>query len=73
MAKARGTVEVQTEKCKGCDLCVKACPSNVLAMSKKINAKGYTYSYMEKPDECTGCMNCGLVCPDSVITVYKLN
>ena len=72
MAKIRGAVVVDVEKCKGCVLCVNACPTNVLAMSKEVNGKGYSYSYMENFEACTGCMSCSLVCPDVVITVYRM-
>ncbi|MDR1414912.1 MAG: 4Fe-4S binding protein [Odoribacteraceae bacterium] len=72
MAKFRGAVVVDTERCKGCDLCVIACPSGVLALAREVNGKGYHYSEMANPDACIGCGNCGPVCPDSVLTVYKV-
>lgn len=71
MAKVKGAVVVDIERCKGCDVCVVACPQNVLKLAKNVNGKGYNYSQMENPDDCTGCMNCAIVCPDSVITVYR--
>jgi len=72
MAKIKGAIEVETDRCKGCDLCVKSCPFDVLSMSKEVNAKGYTYAYMSTPDNCNGCACCGLVCPDGCIRVYKI-
>jgi 2-oxoglutarate ferredoxin oxidoreductase subunit delta len=72
MAKVRGAIKVDVEKCKGCNLCVVACPSNVIALAREVNAKGYNYAYMAVPEACIGCANCGLVCPDSVIEVYKI-
>lgn len=72
MAKARGAVVVENEVCKGCNLCVEACPQDVLALHKKVNSKGYHYSHMGNPEACTGCMNCSAVCPDSCITVYRM-
>lgn len=72
MAKVRGAVVVDTEVCKGCDLCVVACPTQTLALHRNVNSKGYHYSYMEYPDNCTGCANCSAVCPDSCISVYRL-
>ena len=71
MAKVKGTIVVDVEKCKGCELCVVACPTNVIAMEKNVNGKGYHFAYMENPDGCTGCVNCAIVCPDGVITVYR--
>ncbi|MDX9769596.1 MAG: 4Fe-4S binding protein [Tenuifilaceae bacterium] len=72
MAKIKGAVQVDVEKCKGCNLCVVACPTSVLALAREVNGKGYNYAYMANPDACIGCANCGLVCPDSVIEVYKV-
>ena len=73
MAKFRGAVVVDKEKCKGCNLCVVACPTKTLDLSKEVNGKGYHYSEMVNPEACIGCASCALVCPDSVITVYKMN
>jgi 2-oxoglutarate ferredoxin oxidoreductase subunit delta len=56
--------------CKGCELCIDACPQDSLALSPNINAQGYHYAVLIK-DNCTGCVNCALVCPDAVITVYR--
>ena len=72
MAKIKGAIKVDVEKCKGCGLCVVACPTNVLALANEVNGKGYNYAYMANPEACIGCVSCGLVCPDSVIEVYKL-
>jgi 2-oxoglutarate ferredoxin oxidoreductase subunit delta len=66
----RGKVIFDIETCKGCELCVKACPQESLELSPRINAQGYHYAVLVK-DNCTGCTNCALVCPDAVITVYR--
>ena len=44
MAKIKGTVVVNVERCKGCELCVVACPTKALAMTKEVNKKGYHYA-----------------------------
>jgi 2-oxoglutarate ferredoxin oxidoreductase subunit delta len=67
---AKGTIVIDTEKCKGCAVCVGACPSKIIALSPKVNGKGYNYLEMVK-DNCIGCANCAIVCPDGVITVYR--
>ncbi len=72
MAKIKGAIVVNTERCKGCNLCVVACPTHVIALNKEVNSKGYNYAYMKNPDDCIGCASCGWVCPDGCITVYKV-
>lgn len=71
MAKIKGTIIVDVERCKGCGICVPACPTDTLALAVQVNGKGYSYSYMANPDNCIGCANCAVMCPDSCITVYK--
>ena len=71
MAKAQGAIEVDIEKCKGCELCIGSCPTDVIRLTQDVNGKGYHFAYMEYPENCIGCINCALVCPDGVITVYK--
>lgn len=70
MAKIVGQVVIDIETCKGCELCVDACPKDCLALANAINQKGYKYAQVVL-DGCNGCMNCATMCPDSVITVYK--
>lgn len=72
MAKVKGSIVVDKEKCKGCGLCVVACPQDVIALAKEVNGKGYNFAYMANPDACIGCANCAEVCPDSIITVYRV-
>ncbi len=71
MSKIKGTVVIDKERCKGCNLCVVACPVQVLALAVEVNAKGYNYSEMAHPEDCVGCASCAIVCPDSCITVYR--
>ena len=66
----RGTIIVAKENCKGCELCIEACPQNCIRLSKEINIRGYKYAELSD-DTCTGCVNCALVCPDAAITVYR--
>jgi 2-oxoglutarate ferredoxin oxidoreductase subunit delta len=66
----KGYVEIAKEVCKGCELCVEACPQQSLQLSKKINHNGYRYVELNE-DNCTGCTNCALVCPDAAITVFR--
>jgi 2-oxoglutarate ferredoxin oxidoreductase subunit delta len=65
-----GTVEIDRELCKGCELCVPACPEGVLAMIPELNGKGWPVVVLAKPG-CTGCTICARVCPDGVFTVWR--
>ena len=58
--------------CKGCGLCVRACPKGVLALSKtKLNAKGYHPAEPVNPDACIGCASCARTCPDVAIRIER--
>jgi 2-oxoglutarate ferredoxin oxidoreductase subunit delta len=67
----KGYVVIDKEVCKGCELCVGACPQECLELAQKINQRGYRYAELKDDDTCTGCVNCALVCPDVAITVYR--
>ena len=71
MAKVQGEIIVDEEICKGCELCLVACPEDTLGLSDKINKKGYRYA-VQVVDNCTGCASCAIVCPDAAITVYRV-
>lgn len=64
-------VEIEPMRCKGCKLCVSACPKNVLDIGTNTNARGYRYVQVVKEDDCIGCRFCGLTCPDAALTVFK--
>lgn len=62
---------VDTDRCKGCNLCAVACPKHIIALSRSVNRKGYNYAVQTDPDACNGCACCGVCCPDGCITVYR--
>ena len=62
---------VNMNRCKGCSLCVVACPQQVIALAKKVNQNGYPYVEVVNQASCVGCASCGIVCPDGCITVYR--
>ncbi|MCL2799015.1 MAG: 4Fe-4S binding protein [Endomicrobia bacterium] len=65
------TIKINAEKCKGCSLCLKACPKQCISFSEQFNKAGYRWATLEKEDACIGCGFCYLVCPDVCIEVYK--
>jgi|MGYP002510781298 2-oxoglutarate ferredoxin oxidoreductase subunit delta len=68
----KGAIVVDTERCKGCGVCIVNCPTDTIALSPEVNSKGYNFLHMKNPDNCVGCTNCATVCPDAVITVYRV-
>lgn len=69
--KPRGEVNVLSERCKGCGLCLEYCPTQVLKWSTDYNFKGYRYPVLEETEElhCVSCRFCEEVCPDFAIFV----
>ena len=58
--------------CKGCELCVEACPKNLIALEReKMNGKGYHPAGVKDMELCVGCASCANMCPDCAITVIK--
>jgi 2-oxoglutarate ferredoxin oxidoreductase subunit delta len=73
MPKKNYRVTIDRNRCKGCELCVHACPKQVLAMSEEINEKGYFFAAVVSGPDCIGCKFCGMTCPDSAIEVAVLD
>jgi 2-oxoglutarate ferredoxin oxidoreductase subunit delta len=73
----KGRIEIDSELCKGCGLCINVCPKKQIEISDNLNKKGYypaRYKEQECKDterKCTGCAMCALTCPDIAIDVYK--
>jgi 2-oxoglutarate ferredoxin oxidoreductase subunit delta len=62
---------IASDRCKGCELCVTACPHHVLALDEAVvNVLGYHPVVLVDPAGCTSCVLCARVCPDAVFTVY---
>ncbi len=64
-------IEINSNTCKGCRVCVKACPKKCIAMGSEINKLGYQYAKFENTG-CTACGMCYYACPElDTITVIK--
>lgn len=65
-------VTFRSDSCKGCGLCVAACPKKIVSLSTDVlNQKGYHPATVTDPEKCIACAMCALMCPDCVITVEK--
>ena len=59
------------ERCKGCGLCIEACPKKILEFTQRLNPKGYNLVACTDEATCIGCAMCARTCPDIAIEVYK--
>jgi len=70
---SRGQPDIDREKCKGCTLCIGACPEKILVMSRnEFNRQGLPFSLCFEEERCTACMSCAIICPDMAIRILKL-
>ena len=63
--------QIDSERCKGCGLCVAVCPKNVLELTKELNAKGYFPVHQARPEDCIYCAICCVMCPDVAISITE--
>jgi 2-oxoglutarate ferredoxin oxidoreductase subunit delta len=68
---ATGSIEIEFERCKACELCVPACPKYCIEIGVKINPQGYAAAFFARPEDCTGCAICAEACPDVCIEVWR--
>jgi 2-oxoglutarate ferredoxin oxidoreductase subunit delta len=68
---AKGRIEIDEARCKGCRLCVSVCPQEILIISSRLNERGYMPAEVINMDACTGCSMFAMICPDVCITVYR--
>lgn len=66
-----GKVVFDTERCKGCEICVLVCPRKLLSLARERNKLGYRPARITDEGKCTGCALCAQMCPDCVIQVYR--
>jgi 2-oxoglutarate ferredoxin oxidoreductase subunit delta len=65
-------VTFNTDLCKGCGLCVEACPKKIITLAADVlNKKGYHPACITDAEKCIACAMCATMCPDVVITVEK--
>ena len=62
-------VIINAKHCKGCRLCIDACPKHALKLTGKRSARGIEIIAFDTQAGCTGCLLCALMCPDAAIEV----
>ena len=70
MALKEMKFKLDFERCKGCTLCIAACPKNILEMqSERLNKSGYYTVSIKDDDACIECAICATMCPDCAIEI----
>lgn len=64
------TIVLQSQLCKGCELCVTFCPEGILEMGEELNTKSYHYPHAktDKEADCKQCRYCERICPE--LSIY---
>ena len=71
LKRDRGMLKIDEAECKGCGLCVEACPPNVISLGNDLNHYGYRTAVYAGAG-CTGCGICFMACPEpGAITVMR--
>ena len=68
---AKPKIIIDKEKCKGCQICLIACPNHAIELDKELNKRGVKPAKFKEKGVCTGCTFCGISCPECCIVVYK--
>lgn len=65
-------VTFDEDRCKGCGLCVEACPKKIIVLlDDRINSKGFHPAGITDMGACIACAFCATMCPDTVIRIER--
>jgi 2-oxoglutarate ferredoxin oxidoreductase subunit delta len=67
----KGYIEIDQQRCKGCEICISFCPKGAISLSDKLNASGFLPVRFNDGNDCTGCALCAIVCAEVAIEVYR--
>jgi 2-oxoglutarate ferredoxin oxidoreductase subunit delta len=67
--RKRYHITINSERCKGCELCLSVCPKKVLALGASMNSRGQHTAYPANAEWCIGCLQCADICPDAAIEI----
>jgi 2-oxoglutarate ferredoxin oxidoreductase subunit beta len=65
------SVEFDEKVCKGCGLCIEACPEHIIEFADTFNHRGVRPARLmhDTLERCSACGNCAVACPDSAVEV----
>jgi 2-oxoglutarate ferredoxin oxidoreductase subunit delta len=68
-----GYIVIDEQRCKGCDLCIPACPVDIIVKAgpQRINLSGRIPVDVADMTKCIACNLCATVCPDQAIDVFR--
>ena len=62
-------VQLDPERCSGCDLCLEICPNDLFEKTQTPNVDGYFPVQMNDADYCVNCLRCVQICPEAAFDV----
>ena len=68
----KGRIKIDSNRCKGCLLCVSTCKQNEIRPGLKMNKSGYNVVEFCNEGRCNACTLCGIICPDAAIEVIEI-
>jgi 2-oxoglutarate ferredoxin oxidoreductase subunit alpha len=64
-------IHVDSDRCKGCGLCIEFCPQHCLRLSDHLNPIGYHPVELSDAAACNACTLCAIMCPDTGLSVFR--
>ena len=64
-------IHIETERCKGCRVCIEVCQADVLDIAERPNSHGHHPPLVKNIDKCTNCGLCEMLCPDFAIHILE--